>query len=436
MLIVFTENITPRVRYICGFILGDLLGLRYDISDSYETAGHPAATVLNYSKLDLRNSFAVRPAGLLHQAGIDMQLEPEMKKAGEIPVLFPVDGSDIEFDIFSASFYLLSRYEEYTNPERDSYNRFPAGASTAFRNGFLDIPVINLWADILKTHLNKKFKDLEFAEKKAEWMVSYDIDNPWAHKNKSLFRLSAGLIRYLLTGRKTLAAERWNVMFRGQDDPYDSYETIFDNPGTSRIFILVGSRGRLDNHISLKNKNWRDLIRKLSERAPVGIHPSTYSSIKAGEINKEIKTLAGLTGKEIFFSRQHYLLLDIPNTYRALEKSGIREDYSMGYSDQTGFRAGTSTPFRFYDIQEERVSGVKVFPFCMMDRTLKDYLGTDPGEAKHIVEDLVGKIKRYGGIFIPIWHNESLGTAAEWKGWKSVYLYMMENIRANLEAHD
>ena len=45
--------------------------------------------------------------------------------------------SDLPFDIFAASFFLVSRYEEYLEYQPDEYGRYQASSSLAFKNGFL-----------------------------------------------------------------------------------------------------------------------------------------------------------------------------------------------------------------------------------------------------------------------------------------------------------
>ena len=42
-----------------------------------------------------------------------------------------------DLDMFSASFFMLTRWEEYVNIKRDKHNRFPATESLAYKQGFL-----------------------------------------------------------------------------------------------------------------------------------------------------------------------------------------------------------------------------------------------------------------------------------------------------------
>lgn len=55
-----------------------------------------------------------------------------------------------ELDIFAASFFMLTRWEEYVNKARDSHNRFPATESLAYKQGFLDRPIVNEYLEEFK----------------------------------------------------------------------------------------------------------------------------------------------------------------------------------------------------------------------------------------------------------------------------------------------
>lgn len=133
-----------------------------------------------------------------------------------------------------------------------------------------------------------------------------------------------------------------------------------------------------------------------------------------------------ITGKEITKSRQHYLRLSFPKTYRRLIKQGISEDYTMGYAARVGFRAGICTPFLFYDLKKDRVTNLKAYPFQVMDVTLKNYLSLSTEEAKKTIERLMLEVKNVGGAFISIWHNETLNERDGWAGYKEVFEYMNE----------
>ncbi len=85
--------------------------------------------------------------GLLFRIGIQEQ-SFHVEEFKELPTFYQTnDNSDLPFDPFAASFYLVSRYEEYLPYQPDQFGRFPAKASVAYQNGFLKKPVVNHYAN-------------------------------------------------------------------------------------------------------------------------------------------------------------------------------------------------------------------------------------------------------------------------------------------------
>ena len=113
--------------------------------------------------------------------------------------------------------------------------------------------------------------------------------------------------------------------------------------------------------------------------------------------------------------------LTLPETYRNLIAAGITEDYTMGHASQTGFRAGTCTPFYFYDLAEEKTTNLKVVPFQVMDVTMRDYMKLSPEETEREIEQLMDEVKKAGGTFVSIWHNETVTDSDRWKGYRAVF---------------
>jgi len=134
-----------------------------------------------------------------------------------------------------------------------------------------------------------------------------------------------------------------------------------------------------------------------------------------------------MSGKAVIISRFHYIRLFMPQSYRDICKAGISEDYSMGYPDEPGFRAGIARPFYFYDVLEDKQTTLKIVPFQVMDATLYEYKNIDPAAAKELILKLISETKKVGGLFVSIWHNTSLLDNEEWIGWRDVFEFMLKN---------
>jgi hypothetical protein len=159
------------------------------------------------------------------------------------------------------------------------------------------------------------------------------------------------------------------------------------------------------------------------------IHPSYRSAGKPAILQKEIRTLSSITGTEILVSRQHYLKFNLPESYRQYLEAGIMKEYSMGFASHCGFRAGTSKPFHFYDLEREAETALMVTPFQVMDRSLKDYMKLSPISALEKIRKLVDEVRSVKGTFVSIWHNDAFNDQGEWEGWKIVFLEMLNYIQ-------
>ena len=118
---IYAPEDTPRLRYIAGVILSDILGLQWEVITDKRKLGK--AYVINYSDEDIKGSFKIAPSPVLFEKGISIK-EIRIGKWEDLPVFFQSStDSDIPFDIFAASFFLVSRYEEYYDYEADEFGQ-------------------------------------------------------------------------------------------------------------------------------------------------------------------------------------------------------------------------------------------------------------------------------------------------------------------------
>lgn len=430
-LLIYCPKVTPRIKYIFNFIFREILICDFEFTS--------IAAEFKVSKLP-KISYAAQPLGdepffcctpLLSQHKTP-PVELKLTKFGEQKVPFAVDQGVLPFDIFSASFYILSRYEEYLPFEADEHGRFPAEKSLQFELGLLSQPIIDNWAIILKNILVKKFPNLTFGSRKFTFVPTIDVDRAYHFRSSGLIKNTARIVKAAVN----LNAEKIFDIIKtglGQNDPFDTYqylESIHEQYHLNPIFFfLLAKHGHeeFDQNINPEDDAFKNLISDVAQVAQIGLHPSYASNTDTHKIREELIDLQEITNKKIDSSRQHFLKLHLPQTYLQLIKAGINHDYSMGYSSQIGFRAGTCTPFFWYDLQLEKQSHLKIHPFAVMDVTLQQYLKLKPTEAIAQIDDLISNIKLVNGTFCSLWHNESLSETGRWKGWKAVYDEMLKN---------
>jgi len=425
MLLVYTHKISNRVRYTFRLILKELLGIDFKL-----TTDKTAFQIYTGPKI----SYSIHPIGdepfflskqLLFESGIKDQNINVFEWNG-IKCFFSTNrASALPFDPFAAAFYLTSRYEEYLPNIRDDHDRYDAHQSMAYQNGFLKQPVVNYWALQVKDILQTRFPDLTFEEKKYNFISTIDIDNAYAYKEKGFVRTLGAYLRSLFKLDFEEIVERTKVLLGLQRDPYDTYKYQDEIKKKYKLdtiyFFLLADYGVNDKNVPVQSRKFRSLIKSLADTSDVGIHPSYGSNDKPEKLEREIKRLSRIINREITKSRQHFLRLTLPDTYRQLIDLDITDDYTMGYANEIGFRAGICSPFYFYDIDLEIETKLKLHPFAVMEATLKYYLKLEPEQVVDLIRPLVEDVKKVNGTFITLWHNETMSDSKQWAGWKGIY---------------
>ncbi len=428
--LVYTASINNRINYIFSHLIFRHLKLEFGITTNLEEFNAFKGLKICYTENRVGDAFWIKPSGLLHEEGIREQ-HVQISDYEGLKVFFRTDeGCDLPFDIFSASFLLLSRYEEYLSNGADRYERFEAIQSLGYLHGFLLEPLVDKWIMLLRQKLKEKFPDLVIPDQSYTFLSSIDIDNPFAFKHKGIFRTIGALLKAFFTFNFNTFFGRLTALGGATKDPYDTYDyigQIEQKYHTKSIyFFLVGDYGRHDTSVPIRKIAYQNLIKAINATHNTGVHPSFSSNKSFDTLEKELKRFSRVTGERVIRSRQHYLQIKMPDTYRNLLQSGIREEYSMGYASALGFRASTSYPFKFYDLLEEQETNLLIYPFQIMDITLHNYLRLRPAQAMNHISKIIDEIKAVNGYFIPLWHNESLSEYGMWVGWRKVFEDMFE----------
>jgi len=439
-LIIFSPIISARLAYSATFFFNQLLGLQIKIVDDPEFFKNSTSPKINYSQSRVGDGLFLWASGLLSERNI----APQDDKIG-IPVdwqgtkaFFPVkEASFIPFDVLSATFYMVSRYEEYLPYQSDRYGRFPASESIAYQYNFLGFPVVNQWAKIVAGALNFHYPDLKITLPKYQHSCTIDVDNAWAYLHKGFVRTVGSLLRSTLKMNVRDFTHRLSTLFGIEKDIYHTYDYLiaFQQQIQRKPlwFFLVADYGTHDTNIPVSNRHFSKLIQQIASAYDVGLHPS-FAEGSASDPHKRRQILTTektrieqIIQRPIIRSRQHFLMLTLPETYRALIDCGISDDYSMGYADAIGFRAGVASSFPFFDLQADTATDLTIHPFAAMDVTIRSYLGLSKSQAIEKCDTIIRNVKQSGGTFTSLWHNESLSDYGEWKGWRHVYETMCIN---------
>ena len=430
MLLIYTPKITSRHKYIFKLFFNEIYQIKFQITEREDEFKAFDEAKLNYSNTSFEDEIFIESIGLLNEKGINQQ-DINVSPQNNIPAFFQSQSdSSMGFDVFSASFYLVSRYEEYLPSVKDIHQRFQAENSLAYKHDFLQKPLINIWANSLMQKIKQKHPDLEVISPTYNYISTIDIDNAFYYLEKGFVRSLAGFFASLFNFDFNGIQQRFAVLSGKKKDPYDTYDTQLKLQKEYNLkviyFILLADYGLNDKNISFTKRKFQLLIKRLADYASIGIHPSYGSNTNFAKLPKEIKRLEGITKREVTKSRQHFLKLTIPETYNQLVDLGIRDDYTMGFASAIGFRASICSAYTFYNLDTETILPIKIHPFAVMDATLFYYLKLSPAKSIAQISALIEEVKNVNGTFISLWHNDTFSNYKQWEGWESVYKEMIK----------
>ena len=426
MLLIYTHKITPRFSYIMKQIFKRMLQIDVGFTTKIEDFIKHSGPKITYTKQPLQNEFFVRSHPLLFEQGI-RNVDISISQWDDVPCFFQTgERSNIPFDIFAASFYLLSRYEEYFPHVKDLFGRFPFRESLAHDHSFLKRPVVDLWAQKLRILLQERFPDLKVPAKQVRYTSVIDVPVSHSFAHRGFFRSGIGLLLDLFSLKFRRVAQRIMVLTRLRKDPFDNFSDLIEIhkkhgvPGM--FFFQFAQYSRYDKNISTENNHFRYLIKSVADYNKVSLAAS-YSSFTNFDLLKDEKlNLTNVINRPVDYVRLRYNRVDIPETYRNLVDAEFTDDYSMGYTHETGFKAGTCTSFYFYDIPLEIQQPVKIHPFAAHDYALLKLESEE--EIFSELDRLHREVKNVNGHFITVFSNELLGTEDK-TNWLKLYSEMI-----------
>ncbi len=434
---IVTNIRSKAALYTYDFVFHTFFGVDFELIQELSQAPS-GAPVIHYNSNDQEGRLSIPSISYLENDSLLDAPEIEIGEWDNLPIYFQKEGS-VPFDMFGACFYLLTRVEEYNTSARDQHGRFEFKNSLMSHMAFRRKPIIDLWLVKFGNEISERFESFQPEKRSFTWLNTFDIDIAFAYSNRSPMRVIAATGKNILNGNFKAVKERIGVLAGGKNDPFDTYEFQEKLARRSAVqttyFFLLGNGGRMDRNISIKQSGFVSLIKHIRSYANVGIHPSYLSGDKHTELHAEIGKLDQITGVPTKHSRQHFLRMRLPETYNRLIDQGISHDYSMGFAEAVGFRSGTCTEHRFFDLNQNSTTILTVRPLTIMEGTLRDYLKMDPVQAMGEIKALVDVVKEVEGTFISLWHNDSL-EESDANPWRKVYSDMVMYIESKFPNKD
>lgn len=402
---------TPRLEAALEWAFTSVLGLgwRKMEASEFEASDHPWK--LSYGGQPDGAGYWVEPEGLLGMTEVRAT---------------PPEGEDL----LARLFWMGSRMEEHVGvASRDQHGRFDPEGCPSMMRGWLEGPVCEEWAfELGRQVLGSDWPMLE-QRLLGEYhcVPTLDLDSAFAFVGKGPWRTVAALARDVLTGEWGRARRRVAACLGREADPYDTYSRVerwHAEYGLRPLwFFLLARFGPHDKGLPSRSPRLKALMQQLESDHPGSVqwHPGYAAATDAAALEQECREYTRIMGHGPVAARHHYLKMEPGASRRRLMALGIREDHTEGHAAVTGFRGGFSRIRPWYDLGEERLTGLMVHPFAAMDATLVRYMGLGPEEAVQEVGRLAGRVRNTGGTLRLLWHNESLSGEGMWAGWEGVY---------------
>ncbi len=421
MLLVHTQKITHRLDYAFKHICTRILGVKVEFTSVIEEFIAHQGPKLSYGKQPMGNEFFVQSHGLLTEQGFD-DVDISVMEWDDTIGFFPTSGkSHLPFDIFSAAFYLLSRYEEYLPQVKDELGRYTAKQSLAYKKGFLDKPVVDQWAYKFAKLLQSHYADVDLPQRNFRIHHLVDASRPFSYAQRGPLRNIGGYARDLIKFRLKKIADRTRVLLKLRKDPYNTFSWIVNVLKQTEVkftvFFLLGDGFTFRESFNTKREKFRMLIKLIGDYTEVGLIFSFHSLDRFEELKDEKKRMEELTHREVTSTMIAKSLIALPNRYRDLLELEVQSDYSMFYEDTLGFRAGTCTPFLFYDLDYEIKTPLIVHPVigstCILENNSRS-------EIQPQIDALKDSISKVNGIFSMFLSNKDFISSRENSYWRSL----------------
>ena len=401
-MLIYVPNITPRIFYTFRVIFERILNCSVEFTaniDDFSASNEPK---MAYSPNKIDTPIWMEATPLLFEENIVKQnITP--KKLESYLLFFPTENVFFSVDIPAIVFFLITRYEEYyIDNELDKHGRFQCQNSVAYQLGWHRKLMAHRLALSLAQVIKMHYPKFAYKRPKLEEYFTHDVDIAYQYKGKPWWRWCSAVAKALLQLRFKHAYNYLKTALGKEvKDPFANFEKE-KTQNKPIYFILTSDFTKFDKNISYKTKTFQDLVHHLATFSEIGIHPSYYSSEKTALIEKETKRLEHILQLKITKSRQHFLRFRFPDTFQTLIKAGITDDYSLGWTNEAGFRASIAVPYPFFDLEKNEETDLLLHPLALMDTVF------NKNEEQKVLHELREEVKKMGGDFIILTHNSNV----------------------------
>ena len=352
---------------------------------------------------------------------------------GEDNIAITSDKIVCDVDLFAGAFFMLTRWEESFGVHEDLHGRFPAANALVVKHGFILRPIVDEYVALLKKWLTM-FGYTSPKENEFSVVPTCDVDIPFYWSSRPVWRLLLGrFLKHKKISKFHQDIGLMRAMRNGhQKDPYDTFDYLMSlaekNKLRFRFHMLGGGESMFEGYYNIDDARIIALMKEfLSRGHELGLHPSYNSFNDPKKIDTERRIVEKHSGTHLKFSRQHYLRFAVPETWRHLYNAYLKEDSTLGYAAEPGFRCGTCKPFPVFDIHQQKELPLLERPLLIMDVSLKMYKQFTIEESIVYCQQIIDQVQKHNGELVFLWHNSSLSELDGWDGWNEVLEMLMSS---------
>jgi peptidoglycan/xylan/chitin deacetylase (PgdA/CDA1 family) len=330
----------------------------------------------------------------------------------------------------------LFRAEEHEHAYRDQWGNWEFGLCEAFRAGRLWEPDVDRWLVERRRELGLDAASLWPEGRPFALSLTHDVDliadavtprQAVRSMRTSLLGASSSgrdrLVRLARPGVRGARAVYHGVSPAPRADALEHCVELEREHGVTASYFFTayaGSEGHrydcvygFDDPCRFRGERTdvAGVIRTLhGEGFDIGLHGSYNSALVPGRLAQEKAALEEATGLRIETTRQHFVHWDAGSTPRFQAEAGFRADSTLGFNRSIGLRAGTSLPFRWFDLARGEALDLVQAPLLVHDGALLRADALELGaELAHVVlREFLDRIAEVGGAAVLVFHPNNL----------------------------
>jgi hypothetical protein len=413
------DNIEERA-YIINIIIRDFLGLHYELIIAKESQDY--ILIWGNKKLIIKDAFFSsykEPLSYLSNNSLPEKLKWFTPLDEKIPIIYGENILNIidneincGLDIFSSSFFMLSRWEELVIETKDKFGRCEESEMFIMKQNIYFRPLVCEYCFLLKKLLLLLNENLEFKVIIYSPLITHDVD--YLFRYDSLFSVGQNIAGDLINRKSLLTAKQTISNYirykQGKTkDPFDTFDELMDTSEKhglkSSFYFKPSLPGENDFTYNIFDERVKEIVKNIDKRGhEVGIHPSKNTFHNEEQFHKEVQRIRSLE-VAIYGGRQHYLLYDVEDTFRYWENSFLEYDSGLGFYSKTGFRCGICWPFTLFDVKQRKIMKLIEKPLSFMEASILP-LKPEPELLYENIMRILNQIKKYSGLFVFLWHND------------------------------